>query len=1044
MAEPTARLFEVLATYYDAPEPPDRDAFLAAHPELAEALAEHFAEQDRLSALASPLRSVRAGDEPTRPISGEPTRPAVGDVVRYFGDYELRREIARGGMGIVFEARQISLNRPVALKLILTGVLASDEDRRRFRLEAEAAASLDHPHIVPIHEVGEHQGFSYFSMKLIPGGSLASRLGEFGGHPRDAARVVAAIARAVHHAHQRGILHRDLKPSNVLLDADDTPHVVDFGLAKRVGLEGGELTASGAVIGTPQYMAPEQASPRRGGITTATDVHGLGAILYAMLVGRAPFGGDSVVETLDQVRNREPEPPSRVGRPVNRDLETICLKCLAKQPARRYDSALAVAEDLERWLRGEPIAARRVRWVERAWLWARRRPAVAVLSAATILAVLIGTAAVFTKNIELAATNKLLAHQRSRARDREQQAIDAVKRFRDAVADEPLLRDSPELEQLRKRLLREPLAFFKSLRDQLQADSDTRPEALSRLASAAFDLGYLTREIGDEQDAITAYRQSLDIYQKLAADHPTGTDYQSDLAASHNDLGALLRETGALAEARRAFEAAREIRWKLARDHPSVAAYQSDLAASHNNLGALLHDTGALAEARRAYEAAREIWQRLARDHPGVTDYQSRLAASHNNLGNLLHDTGAPAEARRAYEAAREIRWKLARDHPSVAAYQSDLAASHNNLGLLLRKTGAPAEARRAFEAAREIRWKLARDHPSVAAYQSDLARSHNNLGNLLHDTGAPAEARRAHEAALEIWQRLARDHPTVAAYQRDLAASHNNLGVLLRETGAWAEARRAYEAALEIWQRLTRDRPDVADYSSSLGSALGNLALIDIVDRRFAEARDRLREAIVHQKKAFASNPNHPAYRRPLADHLALLTHVCSALGDVETLAQTYAELEELAAQVSNPGLAEIASRAADGLMIGLISRARDGMPEDVLKRLTSLLDRAETLSAQNRYNLACALAVCAEEFQKAPDGESSECVQRVEELVARAVELLRSAHASGFFAEARNRSLLRDDADLNALRSRADFRALVRDVLMPTGADAFARAEP
>ena len=298
--------------------------------------------------------------------------------VRYFGDYELLKELGRGGMGVVYKARQISLNRPVALKMLQFGVLATDDDLRRFQNEAEAVAMLDHPHIVPILEVGQHADQRYFSMKLIGGPSLDRKVSEFTANPKAAARLVRTVAEAVHHAHTRGILHRDLKPGNVILDEHDEPHVTDFGLAKQV--EGdSDLTQSGAVLGTPPYMAPEQATGKRGMVTTATDVYGLGAILYALLTGRAPFRGASPIETLEQVREQAPEPPSKLNPVLPRDLEVICLKCLEKDPARRYASAQALAEDLRRYLNGESILARPVWLLTRAWMWCKRKPAIAGL-----------------------------------------------------------------------------------------------------------------------------------------------------------------------------------------------------------------------------------------------------------------------------------------------------------------------------------------------------------------------------------------------------------------------------------------------------------------------------------------------------------------------------------------------------------------------------------------------------------------------------------------------------------------------------------------
>ncbi|MFO0979301.1 MAG: serine/threonine-protein kinase [Planctomycetaceae bacterium] len=308
------------------------------------------------------------------------TVPGTGNsanrFVRYFGDYELIEEIARGGMGVVYKARQVNLNRTVALKMILSGHLATETDIQRFRAEAEAAANLDHPGIVPIFEIGQHDGQHYFSMGYIDGQSLSQRVKDGPLEPKLAADLTRKIAEAIAYAHEKGVIHRDLKPANVLLDSVGEPRVTDFGLARRMESDSG-LTKTGSVMGTPSYMPPEQAAGRTSEVGVLADVYSLGALLYCLLTGRPPFQAATPAETMRQVMDQEPVSVVSLNSGIPRDLETICHKCLQKDPAKRYQSARELAEDLGRWQRGEPITARAVSTTERVTRWVRRNPIIA-------------------------------------------------------------------------------------------------------------------------------------------------------------------------------------------------------------------------------------------------------------------------------------------------------------------------------------------------------------------------------------------------------------------------------------------------------------------------------------------------------------------------------------------------------------------------------------------------------------------------------------------------------------------------------------------
>lgn len=420
--------------------------------------------------------------------------PSATGAAQCFGDYELIDQIGRGGMGIVYRARQVALNRPVALKMISAGEFATPMLVQRFRREAEAAANLHHPHIVPIHEIGELKGQYFYSMQLIDGDGLDKHIGPRGfsvdsaatdarvstrARQEKIARILCQVAWAVDYAHQRGVLHRDLKPSNIILDRDGAPHLTDFGVAKVMSHDASNLTASGAIMGTPSYMAPEQAAGDSKRITVAADIYSLGAVLYTMLTGSPPFRGETPVATLRQVVEQEPKHPSTLVEGIDADLATIAMKCLEKEPQRRYSSASALAEDLERWTRREPIQARSIGTGERFWRWCRRNPRVAVLggSVALLLILLAVGATVFAVHIK-----NLNASLESNNREFYKQAVEnLVKVYEDPSKESHLIRS-----EARRALFNEGRGWdFPGPRLELTFVEDVYEHPTNMLASLA-------------------------------------------------------------------------------------------------------------------------------------------------------------------------------------------------------------------------------------------------------------------------------------------------------------------------------------------------------------------------------------------------------------------------------------------------------------------------------------------------------------------------------------------------------------------------------
>jgi len=462
------RLDAVIAEYLQAVQSgraPDRRELLERHWDLTDGLVSFFEKEDRVKCLAgiSGPRAAVDGRSPQRVRRAD--LQAERSAGLEFGEFEVLNEIASGGMGVVYKARHKRLNRIVALKTIRHHALGpGDLAVRRLRVEAEVVASLDHPNIVPIYDIGEHCGCPYLILKLIPGGDLERHVPRLANNPRAAARLMARVARTVHFAHMNGVMHRDLKPSNILLDLEGEPHVTDFGLAKCIEIES-DLTQTGHILGTPSYMAPEQVSGRRNLVTAAADIYGLGAVLYKLLTGRPPFQAETLYEMLRQVRECEPTPLRAYNGRVDRDLEAICLKCLEKQPCHRYVSAAALSRDLECWAAGGMISARQLSGWERGGRWYHRNRTVISHSVAFVgLAVIFVLAAVATATV---ICNDRLADEMPRPVPRRTQTRPAT----DAVTD---LRGSLERQRISDRPAVVPLTLSLDLGPELEAEADSQ------------------------------------------------------------------------------------------------------------------------------------------------------------------------------------------------------------------------------------------------------------------------------------------------------------------------------------------------------------------------------------------------------------------------------------------------------------------------------------------------------------------------------------------------------------------------------------------
>ena len=806
--------------------------------------------------------------------------------------YEILGILGRGGMGVVYKARQVGLNRIVALKMILSGAHASDEELQRFRTEAEAVARLRHPNIVQIFDIGERDGRPHFALEYCEGGSLQQQLDGTPMDPRRAATLLATLAEAVAHAHAHGIIHRDLKPANILLTADGEPKLTDFGLAKRIDEDQGQ-TGTEAVLGTPTYMAPEQAAGKTRQVGPSADLYSLGAIFYDLLTGRPPFRGTTVLDTIQMVQTAEPVPPRRLQPGVPADLQTICLKCLEKDPHRRYPGAKALAEDLRAYLDGRPIQARPTTALERGWKWARRKPALAGLVALAVLTPLVVAGVSLGFSLHLAGLNTQISEQNDalgekttaledsnttleaqkvqlearkvelensqtklqtalqdlqerqnkleKALSGEQSAKeDAQTSFLEAqVASDDLLNlarvelRKPGSEKMRQTILRRAVSMCK----RFTARPGDYPVARLRAARAHRLTGDLEVALNETPAAIANYDTSMGLYDGLIREGDkaavSGVDYRAEsLELSVQLWAALVRTNDARAPALLRDTLARvEALDDATRARPE---YRRPHAILVGNRG-LLHQLGGdLVAARRDYDRA-IAWLGTLADRPDSALERARLLVHRASL--TTQTGGDPKAARRDCAEAIASLGKMAKpsDDPMIAA---ELGRAHNVDAGLAAQAGDMEAARQSYQDAVNLFLKLHELAPLVPDYAHLLAVAQRELGRHLLRMKRTNPARKELDASLTALRTLAERYPDVPAYRFDLGRVRHEVGVVLVSARDLTRAVASFEAAETKFAALAEAEPNRPDIRLALLGVYRNL--IYCRDRQARQAIER------------------------------------------------------------------------------------------------------------------------------------------------------------------------------------------------------------